>query len=99
MTDTSLIDEVRDLVDREAAGQKVEKFLAGETGGYITHKVQATVDTLTAQLKTVDPGNMKAVMQLQERIALYEQFFTWLADAVIEGDNATATLASIESQD
>ena len=91
--------QIKDLVDREVVGRAVERFLTTVPGLVLVRRAQDEIDHAIQELKTIPATDAGRILTLQERIRFNEGLHAWLADAIIEAENATTTLAAIESQD
>jgi hypothetical protein len=77
-------------------GQEVQDFLHSPIGDFLLKRAEAQLAMAIDSLKSVDPGSIPKVMQLQERIRLLEAFESWLGDAVQEGLTAISIIEGEE---
>lgn len=66
-------------------GQEVQDFLHSPIGDFLLKRAETQLETAIGALKVCDPENGSAIMKLQQRIRLLEEFESWLGDAVVEG--------------
>ena len=83
------------LVQTAVFGRRVEEFVSGEIGRYITRRAADEIEDLTEQLKRTSPAfwwGRRKIARIQSQIAIAERVIRWLADAITEGQQATQAL-------
>lgn len=80
------------VVRTAVRGKIVEDFFSGEVGKILGEYAKDKVDTYTEELKTTYPLRIFKIMKLQNQIEVWEGFQQALANAIIDGLNATKLL-------
>ncbi len=80
--------EVRDAV----FGKQIELFMDSDIGKYLQEGMKTLADVALIELKDADPFEPKKIVQLQERVRIFENMASLLAEAIIKGQNALQLL-------
>ena len=84
-----------ELLETAVFGKQVENFLEGDIGKYLVKRAEEQAEESIEKLKHVNPWSIFArrkVQELQNKIWVAESIQQWLADAVIDGLQATNLL-------
>jgi hypothetical protein len=84
------------VVRTAVMGKVVEDFIGGDVGRLLAKHAQDCVDKSTEELKTISPLRVFKVMKLQHHIEMWEGFQQCLANAIMDGQNATKILEGDE---
>ena len=76
------------LLDTAIFGKQVENFLNTELGKYLVGRAEAQAERAHEQLARVLPWRRRRIQQLQNEIWLAERFQQWLAEAIMDGEQA-----------
>ena len=76
------------LVRTAVFGRQVEDFFESDIGKFLVEKSDLQRDMAIDALKRVAPWRRRRIQQLQNQIAVAEWFQQWLADAVMDGQQA-----------
>jgi hypothetical protein len=66
-------------------GKQVEDFLQSDIGNYLVQCAKEKEAEAMEQLKRVYPWRRRKIQQLQNEIAIAENFQAWLGDAIVTG--------------
>lgn len=80
------------LLETAIFGRQVEGFLGSDLGKYLVLKAETEAEDATEILKKVYPWRRRKIQELQNTIWRAESFQQWLADAVVDGMQATNLL-------
>jgi len=80
-----MTEQEADLWDRASFGKQVEAFWDSQVGNYLHARIKLCYSDAIAELKSVDPTDMRAVMKAQNKVALAEQINTWVSEAILDG--------------
>ena len=69
-------------------GKEVEFFLNTPLGKYLVKRSEDEADLAMDMLKRTSPWRKNRIYYLQNRIKVAESFQQWLADAVMDGQQA-----------
>lgn len=89
-------DPTHTLYAEAIMGKDAEAFLKSELGQYITGCAQQEIDEALEELKSVDPGDSKAIRTLQNKIKVAERVPKWLTEVINTGKNAIELLDESE---
>lgn len=81
-----------ETIETAVFGKQVENFLASELGRHLVKRAEVEADVAIDALKKVYPWRRRKIQELQNRIWVAERFQQWLADAVMDGMQATQLL-------
>ena len=84
------------IIHTAVFGKVVENFLNTELGKYLVGRAEREVEEAIDQLKSVAPWRRRRITELQNEIKNGERFQAWLADAIIEGQQALKTIEGDE---
>jgi hypothetical protein len=91
--------EINELQSAIAVGFSAEDFLASSLGKFITEKAERERTSAIEALCACDPFDAAAVSRLQSRVAVADAAMQWLADAIIEGQQAQERLGQLDQTD
>ena len=81
-----------DPVETAVFGKQVEDFLSGEIGRFLVSNAEREVDAAVEALKRCDPIDANRIRDLQAIIWRGENFQRWLAEAIMNGQQALSLL-------
>lgn len=84
--------DMREVQETAVFGERVKLFLESDVGQYVIGRLETELDESVEQLKGVHPWRWRKISQIQERIRSFERFKIWMADAIIEGQQAMKIL-------
>lgn len=76
------------IVRSAVFGKQVEQFLDTAIGRYLVGRAEEEAERALSQLRTVAPWRRRRIMDLQNQVYRAEAFQQWLADAIIDGQQA-----------
>jgi hypothetical protein len=92
----NLTEYERELVRKAQFGNEIEHFVEGMVGQYLFGLAGELESACDAQLRTVDPTNLKAIVDLQVRARAATFMKEWLLEAVRVGLEAQKEIADPE---
>lgn len=78
-------------------GFAMEDFKQSTVGRFFAMRAQEDMLAGLEALKTVDPHDPKAISRMQNRVAVAENFFVWMAEAIDSGNSAKAAFEEATS--
>lgn len=88
--------ESDDIVETAVFGKVVENFLGSDIGDFLLGKAKAEEESATRALISTSPWRRRRIQQLQNQIWRAQQFQVWLAEAILDGQQATNLLEGAE---
>lgn len=79
-------------LERAVFGKEVENFLNTRIGKYLVQRAEEEAEEATERLKTTAAWRTRRIRELQNEIKVAESIQQWLADAVMDGIQATNLL-------
>lgn len=80
------------LYETAVFGKMVENFLGSEMGDYLLGKAKAEEEEALRDLLRTASWRRRRIQELQNKVWRAQQFQVWLADAIVEGQQATKLL-------
>lgn len=88
--------EIDEIKESAIFGERVKMFLESDVGQYVLGQLESEMEEQIDKLKTVHPWRWRRISQLQAKIEVYENFKFWLANAIIDGQQAMKILQGDE---
>lgn len=85
--------ELEDLIK---FGDETKAFLRGPIGRYLLDRSRDEVNAAVAELKVVDPDDVRTIRRLQGIIARNEGVENWLSEIIAAANEARDELAGVE---
>lgn len=89
-------EQIRFLIAEFDIGSQARQFLSGDLGKLIAGRSEIEVRAATAELRTVDPTDVKKIRELQNKADQAERALKWLVEAVVRADQAELAVAQME---
>jgi hypothetical protein len=77
-----------ELLETAVFGKEVENFLSTKIGKYLVSRAEVQAEEATERLKRTPAWRKRKITDLQNEIWKAESFQQWLADAVMDGQQA-----------
>ena len=90
------MNEADEVKERAIFGERVKMFFESDVGQYVLGQLETELDECTDKLKTVHPWRWRRISQLQSKIAVYQDFKQWMANAIMDGQQAMRILQGEE---
>ena len=88
--------EIHELMKKVELGLDCERFLSTNVGKFIQNRAVEEVENCLIKLKTIDAYETKAILAVQQKIAVAEQVFVWLDEAMTQAAGAEHILNNME---
>ena len=86
----------KDMAEKIFLGAEVERFIASPIGKFMVHAMEDRREAAVREFASTNPTDSGAVMKIQMKILMADQFQQWLADILIEANEAARV---VEHQD
>lgn len=80
--------EEAELIAEAVIGDEARQFLESELGRTVLGIADQEIENARLAMELVDPHDAKAMMKLQNEIALGRRFKGWLIELINKGENA-----------
>ena len=91
--------QIVDLYDRASFGKQVESFLSSDIGKYLLERAQVDAVTALKDLQHCDPKDYGMVAKLQARSIMFDDFASWLGQAVHDGVESLNLIEDLENEE
>ena len=94
-----MADPREELLREVSIGLQAETFLGSDVGKYLVSRAEGERDAALDELKTVNPNDPEAIMELQAKVWRAESVQTWIAELIQAGWNAEGLIGQMDSTD
>ena len=85
----------KDVIEAAVFGKQVEDFLSSDIGRYLVKYAERDAEAAVESLKRADPTEENQIRHLQSIIWRAESFQAWLAEAIMNGQQAMSVIEGV----
>ncbi len=92
-----LSDDETTLIAFVDIGLEAEQFMQSDMGLYLRGRALKESDEASAALKNVSPKDEEKIIELQIMAKVAEKALVWIAEAIVEGQQAEVQIHQLEA--